>query len=355
MSLRFRRLLPRLGGLLTVLLLAACAARVRAQDPNPVPLQVKQPVSVILDTDIGPDVDDVGCVAILNALADRGEARILGMNCCTSSPWGAPCLEALNTYYGRPDIPVGTLKKSGFLPQSEYNRQIAERFPHRLQRGEDAPDATEVYRRLLGKQRDHNAVVIATGPLPNLQRLLNSGPDRWSPLTGRDLVRRKVILLSIMGGHYPDGKEWNFEQDAPAAAQVLRDWPSPIVCSGAEIGARIFTGRRLHTETPPENPVHAAYALFPGVDKDRESWDETAVLAAVRGPGSHWTVQNGGTITVDPKTGASHWSAANPGQHAYLVERDAPEVVKRAIEDLMVARPGKGRWVIGSWGRWVVG
>src|SRR5262249_39700333 len=31
-----------------------------------------KPVPVILDTDIGPDVDDVGAVAVLNALADNG-------------------------------------------------------------------------------------------------------------------------------------------------------------------------------------------------------------------------------------------------------------------------------------------
>src|SRR5687767_11741616 len=60
--------------------------------------QERQAVRVILDTDIGPDVDDAGAVAVLHALADRGEARILAMFCCTSSDWGAPCLDALNTY-----------------------------------------------------------------------------------------------------------------------------------------------------------------------------------------------------------------------------------------------------------------
>src|SRR5207237_4193332 len=72
-----------------------------------------EPVRVIFDTDIGPDVDDVGAAAILNALADNGEARILAMGACTSSEWGAPCLDAINTYYGRPDIPIGTIKSEG--------------------------------------------------------------------------------------------------------------------------------------------------------------------------------------------------------------------------------------------------
>src|SRR5947208_11427829 len=83
--------------------------------------RLPRPVPVILDTDIGPDVDDVGAVAVLNALADNGEARIVAMFCSTSSEWGAPCLDALNTYYGRPDVPVGTNKAPGFLTDSPYN------------------------------------------------------------------------------------------------------------------------------------------------------------------------------------------------------------------------------------------
>ena len=35
------------------------------------------PVSVIFDTDMGPDYDDVGALALLHALADSGEVRIL--------------------------------------------------------------------------------------------------------------------------------------------------------------------------------------------------------------------------------------------------------------------------------------
>ncbi|HEY3369613.1 MAG TPA: hypothetical protein VGK10_02120, partial [Prolixibacteraceae bacterium] len=35
------------------------------------------PVPVIFDTDIAPDYDDVGALAILHAFADKGEAIIL--------------------------------------------------------------------------------------------------------------------------------------------------------------------------------------------------------------------------------------------------------------------------------------
>ncbi len=42
------------------------------------------PVPVIFDTDFGPDVDDVGALAILHAMADRGETEILGVMVSTS-------------------------------------------------------------------------------------------------------------------------------------------------------------------------------------------------------------------------------------------------------------------------------
>jgi hypothetical protein len=302
-----------------------------------------KPVRVILDTDIGPDVDDVGAVAVLNALADRGEARLLAMGCCTSSEWGAPCLDALNTYYGRPDIPIGTFKGTGFLLDSKYNRQIVREFPNDLRSGRNAPEAAALYRQVLSRQPDHSVTFCATGPVNNLRLLLESGPDRFSSLDGTDLVARKVALLSVMGGRYPEGKEWNFEQDPAAAARVMERWPTPVLLSGFEIGARIFTGRRLHAEAPADSPVRAAYALFPGPDKDRESWDETAVLAAVRGAASHWSPSAGGTVTVDKTTGANRWNPASGGRHTYLIERDPPERVKDTIEGLMVRPPRRAR------------
>ena len=38
-----------------------------------------EPPAVIFDTDMGSDCDDAGALAILNALADAGEVRILGV------------------------------------------------------------------------------------------------------------------------------------------------------------------------------------------------------------------------------------------------------------------------------------
>jgi hypothetical protein len=300
-------------------------------------------VPVFFDSDIGPDVDDAGAAAILNAMADRGEAKIIGMACCTSSPWGASCLDAINTYYGRPDIPIGTFKGPGFLIDSKYNRAVAERFPNDLKNGA-APDATEVYRRVLARQKDGSVVVCAVGPLNNLARLLESGPDRFSRLSGRDLVAKKVRQLVIMGGRYPEGKEWNFEQDPRAAARVATEWPTPILASGFEIGASVKTGGRLAAETPSDNPVRLAFELYVGAGKDRESWDETGVLAAVRGPEPLWSLPPlSYQLFVDGKDGSNRTSMMTEGRFSYLVARAPASQVKQVIDDLMVQPPKRPR------------
>ena len=69
-----------------------------------------EPLAVLFDTDIDGDNDDVAAAAILHALADAGRVRVLAMGVvsrCADSP---ACLDAINTYYGRGDIPIGVYK-----------------------------------------------------------------------------------------------------------------------------------------------------------------------------------------------------------------------------------------------------
>jgi hypothetical protein len=62
-------------------------------------------IPVILDTDIDGDSDDVAAVAILHALADEGKVGILAMGVVSRHPYSPACLDAINTFYGRGDIP----------------------------------------------------------------------------------------------------------------------------------------------------------------------------------------------------------------------------------------------------------
>ncbi|WP_214627923.1 nucleoside hydrolase [Paenibacillus agaridevorans] len=303
------------------------------------------PVPIILDTDIGPDCDDAGAVAVLHALQSEGQLRTVGMMHNTSSPWGAGCLDAINVYYGRGDIPVGTLEAPGFLvgePYEKYNRLIATSCHNRYPEGRSVPDATSLYRQLLAEAEDGSVVIVAIGPLINLMHLLlaDADPeaDAVSRLTGAELAALKVKHLIVMGGHFPAGKEWNFEMHPGSAAYVCANWPTSITFTGYEIGAAIPTGARLLAEVPDEHPVRRSYAAHLGEEPTRPSWDLTGVLYAARGAAPYWDIVRG-RIIVDPESGANGWMDDPSGPHAYLVEKQAPASIAELLEELLVREP----------------
>ena len=307
---------------------------------------VEPPLNIIFDTDMGPDCDDVGALFILHGAVERGEANILATMGCVSADAIAPCLDAINTWFGHPEIPVGMLKDPGFLAGPHYTSEIARRFPHRFPNGADYPDAMQLYRQVLAKQPDRSVVVVAVGPLRNLANLLRSHPDDASRLNGTELVAMKVKKLVVMGGTYApfankkEG-EWNFKQDTAAAALVCSTWPSPVLFNGE--GGSTNSGRRVTYEMPEHNPLTMAYAVYPGVGfaGDRLSWDSIACLVAVRGAEPWYRVVSGGVNTVDEVTGINTWKAGEDRGHSYLILKAPKTAIETALEEMMVA--GKGR------------
>ncbi|MCY2995628.1 MAG: nucleoside hydrolase [Planctomycetota bacterium] len=308
------------------------AATVHAVNPQRVPL--------IFDTDIMGDVDDVGAVAVLHALANRGEATILAMGVCVKNPWCPLCLDALNTYSRHPDIPLGVVKGPAHNRASRYAQGIAQEFPHALKSAEDAPEAALVYRQVLAKQPDRSVVMVSVGQLTNFRNLLKTGPDEHSNLGGVELVKRKVRVWVCMGGRFPAGREANLINDGPAAAYAVAHWPTPIVFSGWEIGQEIMTGAGLRKH-PEGTPVRRAYELYNGL-RDRQSWDQTAVLYAVRGLdgglSDQWGVVGHGYLHVNDD-GSDEWRTSPDKDHAYLVRKMDPKKIAAVIEELMLQQP----------------
>ena len=103
------------------------------------------PVPIILDTDIAPDYDDVGALALLHAFADRGEAKILATISSNAFVTTAPTLSLINTYFGRPECPIG-VTKSAFpnKPCSQgWAEAILEKYPHALRSNAEAEETLE--------------------------------------------------------------------------------------------------------------------------------------------------------------------------------------------------------------------
>lgn len=74
--------------------------------PNSLGAQNTQPKKIIYETDMCVAADDVGALALIHGLQNRGEAELLAVCLnATGDPDGAAAIDAINTWYGRGDIP----------------------------------------------------------------------------------------------------------------------------------------------------------------------------------------------------------------------------------------------------------
>jgi len=265
--------------------------------------QVKKPVSIILDTDIGPDYDDVGAVAVLHALADKGEARPLAIMASNKNELVGPTIDILNIYFGRPDLPIGAPKGADAPDRGavqKWPEMLVKKYPHRINATSEVPDAIELYRKILSAEPDHSVTIVTVGFLTNLANLLDSKADKYSRLSGRELIGKKVSHLVSMAGWFPKGREYNVFIDSLASAKVFLNWPTPVVYSGGEIGRQIITGKQLIADESLHSPVKDVFALCMAFSQEdhngRMSWDETAVLTAIKGPEPYFGVQRGQII-----------------------------------------------------------
>lgn len=313
--------------------------------------------NIILDTDIGPDCDDAAALAVLNLLADRGQCRILGISHCTSNPYGAGTIDAINRYYGRPDITISTYGGKGFLTEEicmRYNRYIATHYPNRYQSCQPEA-AVGMYRRILAAQEEKSVEFIGIGPMNNLSGLLNSEPDRYSDLDGISLVRRKVSKLTMMAGAFrcsseeaveraerlarkriEDMAEYNVDCDVPAARNVAANWPTPKAYLGFEAGL-ILTGGSFCGCVPATHPVRVAYELHNSA-QGRFSWDPLTVEYAVVEGCPHFRESARGIVRFDEK-GRTRWMPDERGQDCFveLVQEDWK--VAADLDALLISPP----------------
>ena len=92
----------------------------------------------------------------------------------------------------------------------------------------------------------------------------------------------------------------------------MAEWPTTILFSGFEIGQKIKTGLPLiHDEQIQKSPVKDVFSICIPLAKEdsagRMSWDETAVLVAVKGWQDYYALKKGiaKSIRTDSMSGKS--------------------------------------------------
>jgi inosine-uridine nucleoside N-ribohydrolase len=343
------------------------------------------PINVIFDTDIWSDIDDMMALAMLHGLQDRHEVNLVAVTISTDDPWCASYVDLVNTFYGHPGIPIGIVHDGMGLevfrkkfpehqwPVTRYTELISKKttsrgaplYPHRLRDGSKALDAVSLLRKTLAAQPDSSVVMIQVGYSTNLARLLDTGGDSSSPLTGRDLVARKVRLLSVMAGNYGDAQfqgktvpkgtpEFNLLVDVPAAQKVFSSWPTPMVASGFEIGlSMLYPARSIehdfsYVEHHPIADTYRTYCeeqkardtAFKRCPHDHPTFDLTAVLYAARPDRNYFDLSDPGNITV-LTDGGSRFDESEGGRQRHLIL--TAEQKARTLEAMvmLVSQPPK--------------
>lgn len=318
-----------------------------------------EPVKLVFDTDMGNDTDDVMALCMIHALQSRGMVDLLAVTVTKDHPQAAAFVDAVNTFYGRPDVLIGVVR-NGATPEPGKFNLLADaknedgslRYPHDLASGADAPEAVGLLRKLLAAQPDNSVVLVQTGFFTNFQRLLASQPDAASPLGGRELIAKKVKVLSIMAGAFQTVDwntrhlEYNVVKDIPAAQSLAKNWPTPVVWSGYEIGvAAAFPHVSIEQdlEYVKHHPLKESYVLYNPPPHDRPTWDPTSLLVAVFPDRGYFGLSPAGTVTVEDN-GATWFRPARDGKgrdRFLTMSAEQAARVREAIVQLSVAPPGK--------------
>lgn len=317
---------------------------------------------ILFDTDMGCDSDDAGALALILELANAGECELVGVTHSTMCEAAAGCIEAILNYYGHPEVSVGSFHEEDMLDTKEwrdvYASDVARGYGTRFRRGGHYENTVKLMRKILASSEE-KITIAATGPLTSLARLLESGPDEYSDLTGAELVRRKVERAVCMAGRFreqwPDlpvwsEVEWNVKCDIPAAQAVCEKWPAELIFASYEVGAEVITCGEIQTKANPGNPVRTCYEIrskkMDNGAVGRASWDAVTVLWAIRGAanlcdgndpaaaGLCWALHAPGKICVDEE-GYTTFENRPEGKHSFLIEKCFAQEAAAVIDEIL--------------------
>lgn len=288
---------------------------------------------IIYDNDMGNDIDDAFAQAMVARSHRRGEVRLALSLSSNPNPWSVAANDALNRWYGVRDCPLGLYR--GEVKVAADYRGICRVM------SDDSPVADTAIlegacalRQVLWTAPDQAVRIVATGFASNLSGLLTTGAYHQGdaiPLSGPELVRRKVAFLSVMACDFHAVHtrihplpEFNVLGDIRAMRRLMDEWPTRMVISDFLIGQLApIRWQALHAGLPPHHPLIRGYRRYyddgnGGCPGDRPSWDLTAMLYALEPDDGHFELSDPGEVTIR-EDGVSVFTPCAVGRRQHLL------------------------------------
>jgi purine nucleosidase len=215
-----------------------------------------KPVPIVLDTDIGSDIDDAFALALI---LKSPELDLRAVTTVSGDTQARARLAAKMLWVdGRRKIPVaaGVPGKKLDIAQTRWADGFTSPSLLKI-------SAVDLMKREI--DQGHGAIVIvAIGPLTNLAALLKQYPAEKGKI-------RRIVLMggSIARGYYPGSgptAEYNIAADAQAS-QVVFTAGVPITMAPLDVTARLqldeaHRQRIFGQESPLADALHAVYVLW---------------------------------------------------------------------------------------------
>jgi inosine-uridine nucleoside N-ribohydrolase len=266
---------------------------------------------VLLDTDIGNDIDDAVCLAYLLA---QPRCDLLGVTTVTADPVARAKLASVLCRAAGRDVPIlpGAAEPLASPPLQEPPPQAAAlpRWPHDT----DFPqgEAVEFLRRQI-RAHPGEVTLLAIGPLTNVALLFAVDPATAGLL--RELV--------LMGGRYTSAgePEWNVRNDPYAAERVFATPVPALRAVGLDVTERVTMASDAflaRCDTPLLRPVADLAAPW-FAERDEVTFHDPLAAATVFDP--RLCAFAAGEVTVDRADGATAWRPGD-GPHRVAVDVD---------------------------------
>lgn len=299
------------------------------------------PVGVLFDGGFDR-IGDILALAVLYGLQSKGDARVTAISVNRPDFPAAQFCDVVRRYYtpgafGAP-LPIGAADGKQ-QPAPVYSKLLSQSaaaapaFKPAITRFLDTADPATVLRNALTASNAKNSVVVASGSLTTVSRLLAlRGSKPLIETTARHLILADLKIPADAAGRSD-------------AQRLLAEWPTPIYVCGNEIGEAIrYPGASIDKDFtgPKPNPVVDAYRAFGDMPYDAPTTAADAALFSVRTTANYFKLSDPGTFRISA-AGALEFEASPDGKHRRLMlDETQTETVIKALTELASAPPRAG-------------